>query len=251
MPVQILSKKERDMTDEEKLKLKFMRTILVITKGINFKSQMDLTIPLTWESKAAQAYELFKKIYKVDDINFLNDADSINDHFPDSETLYPGKDGYEHAISDPRIMPFNEVLREKNIKARILDDMGYSKKDAEAIDRQQKNKAKEEKEKFPVAKKQNVTKQDVPEEPPVAKQETVEDIMADAQNTVNSIPDADDHLDPIDIDEDKFDQQQGSVPEKKEVEKEGKGKGEVNEPSAKPKTTRKRKSAKSKKESKK
>ena len=196
--MQLISKKEKDMTVEEKLKLKFMRTMAVIIYGVNLKDTTQI-YNLTWDARVSSYYELFKKVYKVDDKEFLKDPESLKDNFPESQTLYPGKVDFEQALQKSKINP-NAILNDTRMRAALLDNMDYSKEDADKLDGIEKSRIKSEAAKeAAIAPKPQIENSG----PAPAAQTEDEKIMNGALDEFNQIPDADaevipELVDPVD-----------------------------------------------------
>jgi len=198
--MQLLDKKEKDMTKEELIKLKFMRTMAVIIRGINLKHPVDY-YNLTHRSQLSRYYELFKKIYKVDEESFLRDKDALKDHFPDNELLYPGKLGYEEAISKLRFTP-EALNHDAMIKSRLLDTMSYSEKQVKEMNKSTKKAKKDEadpklktQEDLAAEAAQNAQAATAP-----AAQSEDEQIANSVENSLNQIPDAEDEVIPEMVD---------------------------------------------------
>lgn len=129
--MQLISKKEKDMTTEEKTKLELMRSLYVLFYGARLYDETE-EFDLTFNSKMSARADMIFERFNVS----LKNQNEVKMSHPDELVVFPGKPGYEQMIStSPSITPDGESVKRsiKNAHRKMFQPAPEPEKEKESV----------------------------------------------------------------------------------------------------------------------
>lgn len=140
--MQFLNRNEKIMTQEEKIKLDLTR-ILVVAQGVNIRD-INQDINLTDTAPSAIIADLILRKFNL---SYKNQEDS-KIFFPEKDTSWPGQVEFEKKMTnilDKKEFEKNNMMYDKNLKLRIIDNLNLGKSKAVIIEDKEVEKNKKPK----------------------------------------------------------------------------------------------------------